>query len=84
MALEQVEHTFHMRSTYAARVRRERRVPVAHGGGALDELLPHWRSSVSSESGVPKEANTLGKGVCGPSLDFQAAVQLGSWSAVIS
>ena len=44
----------------------------------------HWRSSVLSESGVPKEANTLGKGMCGPSLDFQAAMQLGSWSAVIS
>ena len=44
----------------------------------------HWRSSVSSESGVPKEAKTLGKGMCGPSLDFQAAMQLGSWSAVIS
>ena len=44
----------------------------------------HWRSSVSSESGVPKEANTLGKGMCCPSLDFQAAMQLGSWSAVIS
>ena len=25
--------------------------------------LRHWRSSVASDSGVPKEANTFGKGI---------------------
>ena len=52
--------------------------------GARWTSFLHWRSSVSSESGVPKGAKTFGKGMCGPSLDFQAAMQLSSSSAVIS
>ena len=40
LALEQVEHVFYLRPTEAAPVRWERRVTVAHEGGALDELPP--------------------------------------------
>ena len=40
LTLEQVEHAFYLRPTEAALVRRERRVAVAHKGGALDELPP--------------------------------------------